>query len=80
MPEDKDFLEALRMMGPDGEGGAWTNEQKLLWAYLSSINDYLYIIAKKSGNESEHDELMGQFKIQPQGGEGSRKGPPPVII
>lgn len=73
---DKDYLEYLRA------SGTWTDEQKLMWAYLSTIVDLLQNLSDGQMMQIDPNKpnLMGQFRIQPQSTKGIRHGPPPPIL
>lgn len=56
---DKDYLEYLRGTGK------WTEEQKLMWDFLTEMMDILVEI-RACLPEIKKDEMMAQFRIQPQ--------------
>lgn len=62
MSVDRDFIEFKRGMGK------WTEDQKLLWDFLTEIMDVMIEIKERlpEKEEEEEEELEAQFKIQPQ--------------
>lgn len=75
MPEelDKDYIKYLRDAGK-GEDA--------IFLYLDYICEEIDKLKEAVGitEPEENKDLIGAYRIQPQGGGGAKKGPPPIII
>ena len=67
--EDKDFLEFKRSTGN------WTEDQKLLWGYLSTIVNLLTHISEHLGEEDQIEKVKESLEtgMPPLGGSAREK-------